>query len=209
MEEAVSFIQYLQAAYLDNELQVSPATADFVHSDIAHCPQPPSSLHASLFISLDQPSELIQIDISLFPFDVPPKPPTLYIRQPNFLSRAQHEQLCSSLSSVNTADDLYLVIEEIKPAFDTLLGQIKLATQDQCSSDIQPKYTGQMIRAWFWFITISTPEKRNDIVQCAPNYGLTGFLLAGKPGLMCLEGPTDAIDAYVHLVLTAFKNEHS
>ena len=55
-------------------------------------------------------------------------------------------------------------------------------------------------RTWFYFPSISTRAKRDDIVRYAPGYGLTGFLLAGKPGILCLEGPGHAVDEYMSFI---------
>lgn len=40
------------------------------------------------------------------------------------------------------------------------------------------------------------------MVDWAPSYSLTGFVLAGKPGLLCLEGSASNIDAYMNEIKT-------
>jgi hypothetical protein len=40
------------------------------------------------------------------------------------------------------------------------------------------------------------------MVDWAPSYSLTGFVLAGKPGLLCLEGSASSIDAYMNEIKT-------
>lgn len=62
---------------------------------------------------------------------------------------------------------------------------------------------GPLLRVWFYFPSLSTREKRRDLVSYAPRYGLTGFVLAGKPGVLCLEGTSGAVDGY----MGAIKNE--
>ncbi|KXJ87745.1 hypothetical protein Micbo1qcDRAFT_207936 [Microdochium bolleyi] len=59
-----------------------------------------------------------------------------------------------------------------------------------------------LVRVWFYFPSISTRAKRDDLVRNAPAYGLTGFLLAGKPGLLCLEGGSRAVDEYMRFIKT-------
>ncbi|SNX85812.1 uncharacterized protein MEPE_04521 [Melanopsichium pennsylvanicum] len=46
-------------------------------------------------------------------------------------------------------------------------------------------------RTWFYLPSLSTPSKRKDICQLASTWSptLTGFLLAGKPGLIVIEYP--------------------
>lgn len=59
-----------------------------------------------------------------------------------------------------------------------------------------------LIRVWFYFPSISTRSKRNDLIHHGPTYHLTGFLLAGKPGILCLEGTASDIDAYMRFIKT-------
>jgi hypothetical protein len=40
------------------------------------------------------------------------------------------------------------------------------------------------------------------MVDWAPSYSLTGFVLAGKPGMLCLEGSGSNIDAYMNEIKT-------
>nr|RBQ99375.1 hypothetical protein FVER53263_10842 [Fusarium verticillioides] len=59
-----------------------------------------------------------------------------------------------------------------------------------------------LVRVWFYFPSISTRAKRDDFINYAPTYGLTGFLLAGKPGILCLEGGSVAIDDFMKFIKT-------
>lgn len=58
-------------------------------------------------------------------------------------------------------------------------------------------------RCYLWFPSLSTPAKRKDLVTYASRYDLTGFVLAGKPGLLCLEGTSEGFGKY----LNDIKNE--
>lgn len=40
------------------------------------------------------------------------------------------------------------------------------------------------------------------MVNLAPGYALTGFVLAGKPGVLCLEGASPDIDSYMSFIKT-------
>lgn len=40
------------------------------------------------------------------------------------------------------------------------------------------------------------------MVDLAPRYSLTGFVLAGKPGVLCLEGVSSDVDAYMSYIKT-------
>jgi hypothetical protein len=37
-----------------------------------------------------------------------------------------------------------------------------------------------LVRVWFYFPSLNTREKRQNMVDWAPSYSLTGFVLAGK-----------------------------
>lgn len=76
-----------------------------------------------------------------------------------------------------------------------------LATLQQ-TSFVPGEVKGPEVRAWFYFPSISTREKRDDLVIHAPSYGLTGFLLAGKPGVLCLEGGAQDIDDFMKFIKT-------
>jgi hypothetical protein len=40
--------------------------------------------------------------------------------------------------------------------------------------------TDRLERVWFWFPSLSSKEKRRDLVTYAEDSGLTGFVLAGE-----------------------------
>lgn len=211
MDDAISCVEYLQAAFpLEGELVLSEATAQQL---LEAPPTAPTTLEASIFLKLEEPpqEEPLQVDVSL-PTTSDAGPPSLSLRQPSYFTRAQHHELCQSLSPVASVDDLYMVLEEIKPAAAHILQAA--AKQHQATAALKaqrasPQFTGPLVRAWFWFITISTREKRGHMTQWGPQYGLSGFLLAGKPGILCLEGRTDAIDACAcSFSKSCFKSSH-
>lgn len=55
-------------------------------------------------------------------------------------------------------------------------------------------------RVWYWLPSLSTRAKRADIVRAAPTWSLTGFVLAGKPGIICLEGTAKNVDGYMNWI---------
>ncbi|EGP90171.1 unnamed protein product [Zymoseptoria tritici ST99CH_1A5] len=76
-----------------------------------------------------------------------------------------------------------------------------LATLQQ-TAVVAGDISGPEVRAWFYFPSISTRAKRDDLVNHAPSFGLTGFLLAGKPGVLCLEGGAQRIDDFMKFIKT-------
>ena len=55
----------------------------------------------------------------------------------------------------------------------------------------------KVVRAWYYFPSLSTREKRRDIVEYAEEYQITGFVIAGKPGMMCLEGTSLRLSSFL------------
>lgn len=149
-----------------------------------------SSLQLDISVPLidqrDEPSEQ--------PLDEPPNA-KIRVLQPPWMSRAEAARLTSSIPD----EDMLSAIEYVKEAAAQHLSD----SQGRVSSAADHSTTdGPIVRIWFYFPSISTRSKRDDIVNYAPAYRLTGFLLAGKPGILCLEGGSQAIDDYMKFIKT-------
>lgn len=59
---------------------------------------------------------------------------------------------------------------------------------------------GPLSRVWFWLPSLESKDKTREIVTFTWEYGLTGFVLAGKPALICVEGGGKDIDKYMSKV---------
>ncbi|KAL1861787.1 hypothetical protein Daus18300_008603 [Diaporthe australafricana] len=122
-----------------------------------------------------------------------PPPLTYSIRQPVWMSRAEVAELGGGMP----ADDVLGAFDHIQEHAPKYLCT---ASQPQQGEPSQPE---EDVRVWFYFPSLSTREKRKDLVSYTAAYGLTGFVLAGKPGVLCLEGSSRAVDGYMN----AIKNE--
>jgi hypothetical protein len=133
--------------------------------------------------------------------EVPQEPPEINVRvqQPPWLSRAATLQL---MSNISVGEDLLSVIEYIKEAAAQQLVQSQLVTNTPPASDYTATEKSSLVRVWFYFPSISTRSKRDDFIIHAPSYSLTGFLYAGKPGLLCVEGTSQNIDDYMKFIKT-------
>lgn len=163
---------------------------------------------------------------------------TIRLQQPSWLSRGAHDGLAASLPSLSpnsfssNADLLLQTVDFIRDAAVKLLpepepaptgatggGRRRRPAQTGAEAD-EPEY-----RVWLWFPSLSTREKRDDIVDWAPEYGISGFVMAGasrsrarvrfvanretdlclswgacrtgKPALMCLEGTETGVQAFL------------
>ncbi|KAM0332541.1 hypothetical protein ACHAQA_002825 [Verticillium albo-atrum] len=150
-------------------------------------------------------TKALQLDINA-PFSyegdaVPDEAPKIRvrIRQPPWLSRAETAQLNAQHAEVE--EDLFSTVESIQEAAAQQLEQSK-ETSDSDPFLNAADIGGPLVRVWFYFPSISTRSKRDDFIINAPHYNLTGFLYAGKPGLLCVEGPSQNIDDYMKFIKT-------
>lgn len=128
--------------------------------------------------------------------DAPPA--MVKLRQGAWMSKAD----TASINESSFPDeDLFTTIENIKEAASSHLKalQAQTAAATAATTNAEPS---EIARVWFYFPSISTRSKRDDLVNEAPGYGLTGFLLAGKPGILCLEGGSQAVDDYMKYIKT-------
>jgi hypothetical protein len=109
------------------------------------------------------------------------------MRQPYWLTRAEWEQVRALPPS--TEDDL--VVEYLLETMDLIRGRVSgLAKYQTIEEDTKPiidiggpstaKPKSCLQRVWFWFPSLSSKEKRRDLITYAEEHLLTGFLLAGK-----------------------------
>jgi hypothetical protein len=130
---------------------------------------------------------------------IEPPSSTNRLKQPPWMSKAQVADLNAMLS---TDEDLHTQIEHAKQAVELALTKPVLRLMaDKAKVRINPA-TDSLTRAWFYFPSISTRSKRDDLITNAPHYHLTGFLLAGKPGILCLEGSSRSVDEYMSFIKT-------
>ena len=118
------------------------------------------------------------------------------IQQPNWLSKASTTQLGASIPQ---SEDVLGSIEFIREAALAHLSTSSSTTKDPANAEEE---NSPLVRVWFYFPSISTRSKRDDFIIHAPSYSLTGFLYAGKPGLLCVEGTSKDIDDYMRFINT-------
>jgi hypothetical protein len=147
-------------------------------------------------------SKTLRLDIGV-PFmydgDQPPlDPPEVKVRaqKPVWMNKLAISQLMLDLPE---GEDLLGTIEHIREAAAQYLVD---ENKKDPESDIAPLEAGSLVRVWFYFPSLSTRSKRDDFIIHAPHYHLTGFLYAGKPGLLCVEGGSQAIDDYMKFIKT-------
>ncbi|CAH0021710.1 unnamed protein product [Clonostachys rhizophaga] len=123
-----------------------------------------------------------------------PPQPKVRVRQPAWMSKADAARLTSDIPE----EDIFSIIEAVKDLAAEYLVSKKTAALENAKTQTDEG----IVRVWFYFPSISTRSKRDDLINHAPGYGLTGFLLAGKPGVLCVEGGSQAIDDYMKFIKT-------
>ncbi|ORY29758.1 hypothetical protein BCR39DRAFT_530877 [Naematelia encephala] len=189
LEESLDTISILQAMYpLPTELEIGATTAAYL---LDPSRTPPNILEIVLNLLVDE-DEVHPLSIVI---GLPVKSDDqvkISPRQPAWLNRMQHDSLLSSIPPCDAPDAILDTIESIKASASILLHSTRAPTPPPVE-----KVEEVLERVWFWFPSLSTREKRRDLVEYAPRYGLTGFVLAGKPGLLCLEGDAKQVDHYM------------
>ncbi|WVQ78885.1 hypothetical protein IAT38_000976 [Cryptococcus sp. DSM 104549] len=197
VDTQLSTLEIISSMY--PELLPSSSTASFTSGVLLNDPAPPS-LEADLTLKVDDEREeqfSLQVSLSLTgderreQGEVEIRP-----RQPLWLPRATYEALVAALPPQGEVDGSEYVLSTVEWVREYLVPHLP-------SEEVPPEEdTGlpadtPIERVWFWFPTLSTREKRNDIVSFAEDVGLTGFVLAGKPALLCVEGPALVVEKYM------------
>ena len=131
-----------------------------------------------------------------------PPSPVIKLQQPHFMKKADVAELNADIEERNQYGgqlDLLSAIGMIEDVCSAHLAASQLEAEKKSSTT---KAREPLSRVWFYFPSISTREKRDDLINHAPSYGFTGFLLAGKPGFLCVEGGSKAIDDYMKFIKT-------
>lgn len=203
VESQLSMIDLLIAMFPSpSELEISESTREGLGKLHAWCQDPkgippdiPSSLSLAIHLAVAKEksiqvnilisfqSENLQSDGSL--------PLSYSLRQPEWMSKAEVAGIATAMPS----DDVFAAFDFIKEETLNLLQKRETSTKTTGTLSTAP-----LVRVWFYFPSLSTRGKRNDLVNYASDYSLTGFVLAGKPGVLCLEGQSTDIDAYMSFI---------
>ena len=76
----------------------------------------------------------------------------------------------------------------------------KLKTSPTKASKKAPKEDITFARYWIYSHHIYSNEKRRNMAQLSDELGLHGFVLPGKPGIICVEGVVEDVqEFYSHI----------
>jgi hypothetical protein len=212
MELQLSQIDLLLAMYPEDAKldSSSEAVRKSLVSWIEGTSEPPVQCSSPLSVALNldlsnevgepQGSRSILLELSVpIGYDGPeppaePSPVRIRLKQPAWMSKAE----VTSLQAEMPEDDLLGGIERIQTC---CVSHIESTRNTTSILPMEPD-AGPLVRVWFYFPSISTRSKRDDLITHGPSYGLSGFLMAGKPGILCLEGASKNIDDYMKFIKT-------
>jgi hypothetical protein len=179
VEEQHAVLILLQAMYpLESELYLPPPTLEFMETssttsaqvirvDLTLSPDTSQGGSITLEISLSLLLDTSKVGINLGPSSLP---------------RIENEKMRNLIRSIENDEssseyifDTIRVIEEHMIDMDALHSQVKEGE----SVEMEEKRVERLERVWFWFPSLSSKEKRKDLVTFAHDAGLTGFVLAG------------------------------
>ncbi|KAL6233017.1 hypothetical protein BDW75DRAFT_246835 [Aspergillus navahoensis] len=218
MTTQLSTIDLLTAMFPSpGELDLDAFTAECIDKvrewcecqELSAAASPPSGIPSSILLAVHAPlsntnGKTIQVNVSI-PLHSQDGPAadeapaiTYSLRQPAWMSKAE----VARLSSAMPADDVFAALEFIQEEGAAILEGLNETSASEQLSTPGESIKEPLVRVWFYFPSLSTRAKRADMVNYAPEYGLTGFVLAGKPGVLCLEGALRNIDSYMSFIKT-------
>jgi hypothetical protein len=206
MESQLSTVDLLMAMFPLAEIEIPAETNMWMERLRAWCDEltenPPQGVPENITFILtlsvfDRP-EIMQMHISV-PLRsrntglLEPPPFAYFLRQPAWMNKADVTELVASMPQ----DDAFTAIDYLREESCRFVKSAPALDSNDSKTD-----KGPVIRVWYYFPSLSTREKRDDLVNHAPGYDLTGFVLAGKPGVLCLEGTSINIDKYMNFIKT-------
>jgi hypothetical protein len=186
-QRVLGILRHGDAATAQTVLKITPNASVFLDLPIEGDSSSPRTLRLDLGVPFMYDGHEPPLD-----------PPEVKVRvqQPPWLSKIVTSHLMTSLPE---GEDLLGTIEHIRETATRFLSDSEKNTSEK---DATIAESGPLVRVWFYFPSISTRSKRDDFITYAPHYHLTGFLYAGKPGLLCVEGGSQSIDDYMKFIKT-------
>lgn len=133
------------------------------------------------------------------PHEYPSLAPEVFIRAPS-MTREQHRQLGEDLQEFSMTmerGDICLgsIIQWVRENASNYMTE---ETSETGNKSVNENIDTVFTRLWIFSHHIYSKFKRRDILAWAAELKLTGFSLPGKPGMICAEGYSQAVDDYWH-----------
>ncbi|XP_076236831.1 RWD domain-containing protein 2A isoform X1 [Calliopsis andreniformis] len=163
---------------------------DFIGNPTRNIPH-----HMEYSIKLPMNDGIIELLINL-PISYPKEKPEVYARSSS-LNRTQQTLLNQALSNIVEQQEkgepcIYMLISWLQDNGENYIvksniNQESLKLDSENKAEIQERST-IFARYWIYSHHIYGKCKRKDVAALAKENSITGFCLAGKPGVICIEG---------------------
>lgn len=178
----------------------------------AHVSDVPSQIDIEAFVSTESCDGVASNDGVRLRISLPFGYPTIHnasvtvLHTPKFASRSNHDELSSKLQAtaneLKGSEAMMSIITECRSIVSDWECNISDIDDIQSESkddelDSSPINSSSVSRRWIWVHHITNNDRRKQIVIEAQDRNLGGFLKAGYPGVVCVEGDSDACDDFV------------
>jgi len=191
LEEQLVELEVLQSMYPgENELEISnPAIVHDIKEYLNKKGSLPSIIEFTLKLEIDCHPVAATFNLPReYPAAVHPQ---TYIRSERF-SREAQSNINRDVQTFIEAEvrlgepSVMAIISWIQDHADTYFGDVKTEQPKAESTVLSESFS----RYWIYSHHIYSKTKRKNILDMAKDYDVTGFCLPGKPGIICIEGPT-------------------
>lgn len=210
MEEQLSENLELQLAELELLQSMFPSDAELKLDDPlvvdeinvwlqdTHSPLPLLPSYCLTLTIVDDKQLTLHVNyLQTYPFE-PVKGCRLFVNS-NSLEREQQGRLngdlVKHLKQTLTQPNMLAISEAVSWLQENAERYYVTKQKVQQSSSSTKKNEESFTRLWLYSHHIYSKTKRKDILDLAKDNKLTGFCMPGKPGIVCLEGPTSACNS--------------
>lgn len=152
-----------------------------------------SSIHENLDYRIKfNLSERIKCELSIFLpqlyplYEIPMltiRTDNLHKKQEDILKKAIEEHIHNNIDK--TCPYIYQIIDWMQDNSEKLVKEEEVPESKLKSKVLKEE---RFERLWVYSHHIYSKNKRHDIIKLSKDYNLRGFMLSGKPGIMCFEG---------------------
>ncbi|GJQ87582.1 hypothetical protein Trydic_g17424 [Trypoxylus dichotomus] len=154
----------------------------------------PPFLDLTLNVTVDDIKFEVCVNLS---HEYPDVEPDIFVRN-HRLNRSQHTKLNKDLSEyISNFKGEQCIFNAISWLQDNVQEYSKEAPVEAPTIEEKKKQRSEkMIRYWIYSHHIYSKTKRREIVSLANTLEITGFCMAGKPGIICVEGNKSDCDEW-------------
>nr|XP_046486617.1 RWD domain-containing protein 2A isoform X2 [Neodiprion pinetum] len=167
-----------------------------IHSDVPH--------PLEYIVTILHLKGKCQLYVTL-PNDYPMTKPEVYVRSELF-DRIQQFNFNTSLINFSNAQEeglpsIYMLISWVQENLEKYLKSSNSKTSQKSPVKLSKKIVLSFSRYWIYSHHIYSKLKRREIIEIAKENNLSGFCLAGKPGIVCIEGALEECEDWWQRVL--------